>query len=470
MSRLLIAVSLFFKLAIRADIPAEKVQALYDKYSPSVVAVQYTLDGELGRIEYAGQGVVVSEDGLVMFPLGMLPNQIPDAQIVECKLIIPHYDKADEEIDAVFRGRDERNDVAFAKAKEPRKWTPVVFEDLPVKVGEDFLSIGLLPKVAGFRAYAMKSTMAARVRGDIPLVLISGGLSHAGSPVFNADGKAVGFVNWYGGQHLVLHTTRGNRGENFGDPLAGVASHPMMFVESREFLQSLKDPPTGGASIPLPWLGIMEDQLSGVKDDVAEMFGIKDQVATEIGDIIKDSPADNAGLKVGMKIIKLNGKPLQRGDDPDEVPGNLHRALNRMKPGSEVTFTVLEKLNEPAKEIKVTLGERPKTENVAKRYFAEDLGFVVREVLFEDTYERKQPQDLKGVVVALLKPGSSAQNAKLAYSDLITQFNNEPVTDLDQFKKAYEEFRKAKPKEAIVLVVMKTDANTQTIRIEPPRE
>jgi hypothetical protein len=39
---------------------------------------------------------------------------------------------------------------------------------------------------------------------------------------------------------------------------------------------------------------------------------------------------------------------------------------------------------------------------------------------------------------------------------------------VDQFKKEYQEFRKAKPKEAIVLEVIR-QGNDEIIRIEPPQ-
>ena len=48
------------------------------------------------------------------------------------------------------------------------------------------------------------------------------------------------------------------------------------------------------------------------------------------------------------------------------------------------------------------------------------------------------------------------------------ELNREPVTDLEQFKKAYQEFRKAKPREAVVMVVQR-EGNTKVIRIEPPQ-
>ena len=53
-------------------------------------------------------------------------------------------------------------------------------------------------------------------------------------------------------------------------------------------------------------------------------------------------------------------------------------------------------------------------------------------------------------------------------NDVITKLDNEPVTDSDQFKKSYEQLRKDKPKEAIVLEVRRGDREN-TVRIEPPQ-
>ena len=69
------------------------------------------------------------------------------------------------------------------------------------------------------------------------------------------------------------------------------------------------------------------------------------------------------------------------------------------KAGEEITFTILR--GDKKEDIKVTLAEQPKQANQAKRFFAEDLGFVVRELVFNDTYSRKLPADQKGVIVDL---------------------------------------------------------------------
>src|SRR6185503_8956957 len=75
--------------------------ALYDRVFDSVVTVQFTFDGELGRRELEGIGVVVSDDGLVMLSMGMTPVQVPDEQMKDFKIIL--HDDDLTELDATFQ-------------------------------------------------------------------------------------------------------------------------------------------------------------------------------------------------------------------------------------------------------------------------------------------------------------------------------------------------------------------------------
>jgi serine protease Do len=166
----------------------------------------------------------------------------------------------------------------------------------------------------------------------------------------------------------------------------------------------------------------------------------------------------------------VNGQPLERGDAPEELPMILVRQLRRLNVGDEVTLSLLRGgKGEALTDVKLTLEERPKMPNLARRYYAEDLGFSVRELVFIDRYQRRLKEDANGVVVAMIKPQSSAQSAKLGMNDMITEMNGQPVTSVDEFKKAYEAIRKEKPREALVLVVQR-EGNTQVIRIEPPQQ
>jgi serine protease Do len=441
-----------------SDQPATRpAQSLYDRVSASLVVVQFTYEGELGRRDLHGVGVVVRDDGLVMFSMGLTPGQVPDEQMREFKLIVPGDDEV--EIDAEFQGRDERTSMAFVKATESRDWRPIRFEDMPVSVGQRLMSVGVLPKDAGYKTYMSLPRVSANLRGPVPQVLVTAdGLTTVGSPVFNEAGEAVGFVNSQADQTPLLDADP-------REPYAFIMSPPRFFTPARDFLLSLQDPPVAGEPLKLPSVGV--SNLSGLKKEVAEYFGLKDP-AVQVGDVIPNFPADKAGLKSGDVIVRMNGQALERGDQPDETPQIMTRKIARMRVGDTVTFTVLRgDKDAPLQDITVTLQERPKQANKAARFWAEDLGFSTREVVFDDTYQRRLPADTTGVVVTLVKPGSSSQN-KLSPGDMITQINQTPVQSVEQFKKEYQDFRKSNPRDAVVLEVLR-GVNTQVVRIEPPQ-
>jgi S1-C subfamily serine protease len=458
--------ALLLVFALRASaISPEAAQKLVKEVTPSLVAVQYTYDGELGRRDFVGAGLVVGEDGLVITSITFTPQLLPDVQMKDFKIIIPGDDLT--EIDATFVGRDERSNLTFIRAnpskdqKQSRHWKPVKFEDIPVKIGDEILSVGMLGKTASYQSYFTRSLVSANLRGETRHVLVTPeGLAAVGSPVFNDEGKAIGWVTMQAGQIITLNDP------NPQNQLQGVYAPPRMFVPTREFSLSLKDPPVAGQPLKLPWLGVAE--MSGLKKEVADYFGLTGQVGVQVGDVIKETPADKAGIKPRDVIVKMNGKQLERGDEPDEAAMILMKKVREMKVGDEVTLSIVNEPNQAPKQVKVKLAERPKQENQAKRFYDEKMGFTAREIVFEDTYRRKLPADQKGVIVALVKPAGAAQAGKLQRGDLITKLNQTPITDIDQFKKVYQEFRKEKPREAVVLEAVR-GGNDEIIRLEPPQ-
>ncbi|MGB7157459.1 MAG: PDZ domain-containing protein [Tepidisphaeraceae bacterium] len=463
-SSILMAALLFtiMPAAARGGVDPEIARKLHQSASPSLVAVQFVWENELNRRELVGAGVVVQPDGLVMMSIAVTDQRIPDDQMKDFKIIVPRFDKEPDEIEAVFQGRDERTNLAFVRATEPQKWQAITFEEASYGVGDPVLAVGLLPKDAGYKSYVMQGTIAAELRGEVPQVMTSGGLAAVGSPVFNVKGQAIGFVNFQTDQSAFLNI---NDPRN---PLAAVTNPPIFFVPTRDFAQGIKTPPIAGEPSLIPWIGIPQSAMTGVNKDVAEELGLKDQPAIELGDIIKSTPAEKAGLKSGDVVVKVNGEALERGDAPEELPMILVRKLRRLKVGDEVTLSLLRAKGEPLTDVKVTLDERPKMANLAERFWAEDLGFSVRELVFVDRYRRRLKDDATGVVVSLIKQQSSAQSAKLQVDDMITEMNGQAVTGVEEFQKAYEATRKEKPKEPVVLVVQR-ESNTQVIRIEPPQ-
>ncbi len=439
----------------------------------SLVTVQYTFDSEMGKRELSGTGVIVRDDGLVAVTLGLIPLGLPDAQLTEFKVILPPGVDGPEkvELDAEFMGRDERADLAFVRVKQDasttkRTFTPVKYGPSQVNVGDPLVSVGLLPKSAGYTPYAKLSTVAAKLRGPTPTVMSSGGLAGVGGLVFSAaDGKLLGMVQEMEGQNL-LAGARGRGGPDEGAmEMAQLMLAPIFYVPVDDFLVSLSDPPNADKPRLRSWIGVGE--MQGVEDDVASYLGLKGTPAVQVTDVIAGFPAAEGGLKPQDFIVSMNGQPLERGDAIEELPAILQRKLLRMNVGETVTFGVIRKQGDVPQDVKVTLGERPGLANRAPRQYFEDLGYSVRGLVFDDTYARKLDRNYKGVMVAFVRPQSSAQAGRLQRGDIVTKLNQTAIESVEQFKEAYEAFRKDKPKEAVVMEVYR-GTGTEIVRIQPP--
>jgi serine protease Do len=438
--------------------PNSAASEFYDKMRPALVAVKYQWANELSKQEIVGCGVVVREDGLVMIPMALASPYFPDEQMKNFKIVVPSDVNDPEEVDATFLGRDERADMAFVQAKGDRKWTAVHFENQPLAVGETVYGIGVLPKMAGYKGFLTQGIISALLRGEQPQGLVSGGMSNVGSPVFDDHFRAVGIVIPQDGQELLLD----GRGE-----LNAIISPPRFFVLSKYFADCIADPPSVDHPLQIPWMGVPE--MQGVNKQFSDYLGLKDKPAVQIGDVVPGTPAAKGGLEAGSIIVAMNDKPLERGDLPEELPMILRRKLMRMKVGDTVNFTVLPDKGAATKQITVTLEQRPRESSQAKRFYAQDLGFVAREAVFTDTYTHKMKPDATGVVADLIRRDGAAGTAKLARDDWLLQLNGKVVTDLDEFKQDYQAFRRDHPHDAVVLVVHRSGGQEETVNIEPPQ-
>ena len=84
----------------------------------------------------------------------------------------------------------------------------------------------------------------------------------------------------------------------------------------------------------------------GVEYDADEKSGV-----ITITEVVQDSPAQKAGIKVGENLVALNGVKYNA---PKE---ELHKAYQAYTAGNQVTFTVAASGHE--RQVKVTLGNLP---------------------------------------------------------------------------------------------------------------
>ncbi|MBU0508594.1 PDZ domain-containing protein [bacterium] len=90
--------------------------------------------------------------------------------------------------------------------------------------------------------------------------------------------------------------------------------------------------------------GIVTQDLS---EGLAGYFGVEEGAL--ISEVVKDSPAEKAGLKAGDVITKI-------GDREVEDPGDVRRVIRKHEIGDEVDFHVYR--DRSARAIKIKLGER----------------------------------------------------------------------------------------------------------------
>jgi serine protease Do len=431
-----------------------------ERVASSLVVVRYTFENEMGRRELEGHGIVLSADGMVMCHLSMMPLAIADSQIKDVKIVIPNPGGSTEpkELDATLILRDERCDLAFVRAVEPQAFTPIELHDTALRPGDALYSVGLLPETSGFTPFVRTGTINAVLRGPVPMAMASG-LTWVGAPVVDAQGRMIGIVTEQANQLAVL-----NAGQE--QQFAALSIPPLLMVPTRDFLPYAANPPTDDSARNVPWLGVAA--MNGLSDELAKFYGLEDKPGVQVGDVIPGFPAEKAGLLSGDVIISVNGQPIERGDTAEELPMIVGRQIMRMKVGEVVRLGVIRTRGEPPIDIDLTLGARPATATTAARFWAEDLGFTVRDLVFQDRYARRLDDDTTGAAVTFIRQGSNAAAGNLNRGDIVTRLNQTPVTDVAQFEQTYKAFREASPTQPVVIEVLR-GVDTQILRIEPPR-
>lgn len=90
--------------------------------------------------------------------------------------------------------------------------------------------------------------------------------------------------------------------------------------------------------------GFLGVKLQGMSDQLAEYFGVKGGAL--IGEVVKDSPAEKAGLKAGDIIVEFAGR---RVDDDDD----LRYFIGKTKPEEETEIVVNRKGKEQKFQVKL---------------------------------------------------------------------------------------------------------------------
>lgn len=302
---------------------APKVESIRDLEQKTVslvpplvqATVGLTIMGGMG----AGSGVVVSEDGLILSAGHVVPS--PGQEM------IVHFSDG-RRVKAKALGSDKQIDAGLAKIVEEGKYPFVKMgKSANLKKGDWVLAIG---NPGGYRPDRKPPVRLGRVLSlpnkDAGSLWIRTDATVApgdsGGPLFNMDGEVVG-----------IHSNI--------SPDPSENRHVAVDDFTKRWDAMMSKQMTGkmfsNGNGSRPQLGIHPEDRNG---------------KVRINDVVKDSPAEKAGLQTGDIILKLDGSEINKADE-------VFAKLRRKRSGNEVKLTIAREGDE--KEIVAKLGEGPRT-------------------------------------------------------------------------------------------------------------
>jgi serine protease Do len=179
------------------------------------------------------------------------------------------------------------------------------------------------------------------------------------------------------------------------------------------------------------YLGISMEDVDPRK---AHFFNLKDASGAIVAQVTPGSPASNGGVQQGDVIVGYDGHNILNGSQ-------LQVAVSEMRPGTPLNLQVLRDGNPVT--LHLTVGEYNAKGQVAANGQDDEgngqpggtgkLGLAVANLDDNTRQQVNAPDNLKGVVVENVRPGSPADDAGLQPGDVILQVNRKPASTASQF-------------------------------------
>ncbi|WP_457567384.1 Do family serine endopeptidase [Desulfurobacterium sp.] len=308
-------------------------------------------------------------------------------------------------------GADPKTDVALIKIKVGRKKVPVakLGDSDKIKIGELVIAIGNPYRLDGSVTHGIISAKGRHGLGLNPIenfiqtdAAINPG--NSGGPLCDIYGNVIG---------INTAIVRNAQGLGFAVPI-NIAKKVM-----HDLLKYGK--------VIRGWLGVY---IENVSPEVAAKFGIKSGVI--VTKVINGSPASKAGLRSGDIIVTYDGEPVKGVSD-------LQLKVVNTRPGERVKLGIIR--NGKRETITVKIGQMPQHEVVADALST--LGLSVQKLTPTLKQKLGIPDNISGLVVTDIKPGSPADDAGLKEGDVIVSAGTEPqnlkpVKDVESFARLVE--------------------------------
>jgi serine protease Do len=387
-----------------------------------------------------GSGFIIDEDGYVVTNHHVIDGAskitvtLADGRTMEAELV----------------GSDQRTDLALLKIEAEADLPFVEFgESEEVRVGDWVMAVGNPFGLGGTVTVGVVSARGRDLRGGslVDYVQIDAPINrgNSGGPTFNQEGEVIGINT------AIFSPSGGSVGIGFAIPAD----------TAEDIIDDLKD----DGKVARGWLGV---RIQPVTAEIAEGFGLDEDKGALVSKVEADSPAAEAGLKVGDVILAWDGEEIERFRD-------LPRYVAASKAESEVQVKLWRDRAETSISVTTGLLEVEQTAalmapEVKKEATDEvtlpDSGMTLAELNDERRQILGLDEEMSGVLVVSVAPDSAAAEAGFTAGDIIASVNLAEVSTPAAVIEAVELSRESGFEMVPVLVSRSGDQRFVSLRVE----
>lgn len=374
-----------------------------------------------------GSGVIVDADkGYILTN----NHVISDAEDIQIELIDKRV------FPAVVIGADPKSDLAVLQIEAQQLTALELGDSDNIRVGEWVMAVGS-PFSANLSHSVTVGIVSALGRSNIiagdyyeDFIQTDAAINpgNSGGALLNLDGKLIGI-------NTAIATggyEKANRGVGFSIP-SNMAKKVMNDLITKGY-------------VVRSWLGVY---IQAIEDRVARALDLKSRDGAIVTDVVKDSPADKAGIKEGDVILNFN-------DINVEDPSHLKIIVSTTKPGRRSKVEIIR--DGKTKTLYVIVEEREdETPQMASRASQpNDLGLVVENITKSNIERYGLEEFSKGVVVTRSYQGGAAYKAGIRPGDVITRVGTKKVNSQRDFQNL---IGSAKVDDSILLLVRRAEGS-----------
>lgn len=310
--------------------------------SPSVVVItteqvvysQWSWYGQSQVESGAGSGVIISSDGYIL----TCAHVVSGASQITVTI-------GDTDYTATVVGEDDTSDVAVLKIDATGLTPATVGDSDSLSVGDSVLAVGNpLGELGGTVTSGIVSALnrSVTIQGSsstntMSLIQMDASVSpgNSGGGLFNMNGELIGLVN-------AKSSSSDAEGLGFAIPI-------------NDAIQVAQDLLENGYVSGRPYMGITYIAVTDAQ--TAAQFNVN-AYGVYVVDVVQGGPADKAGLKVGDRIVSIDGTEIAQKDD-------LGTLMQQHTAGDTLSITVAR--DGQMQTVSLTLGEKNASNTAAQR-------------------------------------------------------------------------------------------------------